>query len=261
MAKSRITKELATDECGLDKALNRLYLIAKSLQDEKFAQWAKSELNGYKDDSKNLPDYRIVKARLVGDYSVIGAGKIWSYRGHDLPTEYFTQEQLQQFRIVKLGSSIVALMSCLNGKEVMCSPIEPSLYRIFEAGTNISVSNARKEMSTVQIQNIVQTVKTRVLDALIFLENKFGCLDDLDIDVASYDEEDIISIQDKCVKIVYDGCTFNDFAKAKMKNSNVGQNNKLDQQTKVEVNPTVNVNTNKQSFISRILAKIFRSKQ
>lgn len=260
MAKSRIIKDLAADECGLDKSLNRLYLIASSLKDTKLVEWTKNELNGYGDNENNLPAYRILKARLVGEYTMIGGGKIWTYSGHDLPTVYFTPEQSQQFRTVKLGSSIVALINCLQNKESICSPIEPTLYPLFEAGTTISISGARKEMSTVQIQNIVQTVKTRVLDSLIFLENKFGCLDNLDIDVDKYEEEDINSIHEKCAQIVYNGCSFNDFTKAKMKNSNVGSGNTLNRQTNVEVNPTVSVNSTKKSLWSRILDKLFKRK-
>lgn len=257
MAKSKIIKDLATGICGLDVALNRLYLISTSIQDNKVSEWIKRELNGYGEEDE-LPHYRQVKARLAGDYQTVGWGKIWTSTHVELPTICFKDEELDNVRTYNVTMSIVTIIEGLKKPEyALISPLPVSWYPLFEAGTTVHVTNAYREITQAQIDKIVQTVKTRVLDSLIFLENKFGCLDDLDIDVDKYEESDISSIQEKCAQIVYNGCTFNDFTKAKMKNSNVGNDNTLTQQTKVEISPTVNINNNKKSLISRIFSKLF----
>lgn len=257
MAKSKIIKELAIGNCGLDVALNRLYLISTSMQDNKVSEWIKRELNGYGEEDE-LPNYRQVKARLAGDYQTVGWGKIWTRTHAELPTVYFNEEELDKTRSYNITMSIITIMEGLKKTDcILTAPLPVSWYPLFEAGTNVHITNAYREITPEQIDKIVQTVKTRVIDSLIFLENKFGCLDELDIDVDQYEEADISSIQEKCAQIVYNGCTFNDFTRAKMKNSNIGNNNTLTQQTKVEISPTVNINNSKKSLISRIFSKFF----
>lgn len=256
MAKSKIIKELATDDCGLDKALNRLYLIATSIKDEKLAKWIKNELNGYALDSE-LPKYRILKGRIAGKYRFVGYGQSVTVRNTNLPTHSLTDEEYNDLSTMEISLSIVSLIKSINNNEGLIKSIPTIYYSKLQKGTNINVIEAYCEISILQIESIIQTVKTRVIDSLVFLENKFGCLDELDIDVDQYEEADISSIQEKCAQIAYNGCTFNDFTKAKMKNSNVGNNNTLTQQTKVEISPTVNINNSKKSLISRIFSKLF----
>lgn len=257
MAKSKIIKELATDACGIDRALNRLYLIAHSLQDNRLADWVKAELTGYNSDAE-LPAYRKIQARLAGDYQTAGWGQIWISTNAELPTVYFDEEKLKVAQYCNITMSIVTLIEGLKNPEyALVSPLPVSWYPLFEAGTSVRVTNAYREITGVQLDKIVQTVKTRVLDSLIFLENKFGCLDDLDVDIDQFEEEDISSIREKCAQIVYNGCTFNDFTKAKLKNTNVGNDNTLDQQTSAEIQPTITVNQNKESFLARIFYRLF----
>lgn len=154
--------------------------------------------------------------------------------------------------------SIVTIIEGLKKPEyTLVAPFPVGWYSLFEAGTNVHVISAYREITRTQLDKIVQTVKTRVLDSLIFLENKFGCLDDLDVSVDQFEEEDISSIREKCAQIVYNGCTFNDFTKAKLKNTNVGNDNTLDQQTSAEIKPTITVNQKKESFLARIFTRFF----
>lgn len=253
MAKSRIIKELATDECSIDKALNRLYLIANSLQDIKLAQWVRHELNGYNLASDEIPEYRKIEAIIMGDYQLVSVGKIWTYKHKRLPTIGFTAEDEKSFCAVSVTPSIVSIIEGLTANKYMQMPLPVQSYHMFEKGTNITVLNAYKEIPEVQLEAIVQAVKTRVIDALIFLENEFGCLDDLDVDVSTYEEEEIRSIHNKCEQIVFNGCMFADFTKARVKNSNVGQGNSSERTVETEINSNVTVNPAKKSFWSRIM--------
>lgn len=59
MAKSKVIKELASNEISLEVALNRLLIIASDIENDELAQWVENELNGYSDDAE-LPAYRVI---------------------------------------------------------------------------------------------------------------------------------------------------------------------------------------------------------
>jgi hypothetical protein len=57
MAKSNIIKQLANDEISIEVALNRLLIIASDIGNERLAEWAENELNGYTKE-EIIPKYR-----------------------------------------------------------------------------------------------------------------------------------------------------------------------------------------------------------
>ena len=59
MAKSKVIKELASNEISLEVALNRLLIIASDIENDELAQWVENELNGYSDGAE-LPAYRVI---------------------------------------------------------------------------------------------------------------------------------------------------------------------------------------------------------
>ena len=57
MPKSQIIKDIVEDKVPLEQSLNRVFVLAKDIQNEPLAEWASKELNGYQ-TSDTLPDYR-----------------------------------------------------------------------------------------------------------------------------------------------------------------------------------------------------------
>ena len=89
MAKSKVIKELASNEISLEVALNRLLIIASDIENDELAQWVENELNGYSDDAE-LPAYRVIdNTRFVysginGRFSVENAPlPFWEILGLD----------------------------------------------------------------------------------------------------------------------------------------------------------------------------------
>ena len=67
MAKSKILKELASENVNLESVLSRLLIIASDLNNDKLAEWAKKELYGYSVDD-DAPEYRKTGAgRIIVD--------------------------------------------------------------------------------------------------------------------------------------------------------------------------------------------------
>ena len=64
MAKSKILKELASNQTSLDVVLSRLIIIASDIEDIKLQEWALNELNGYS-KNENVPEYRQLQGELI----------------------------------------------------------------------------------------------------------------------------------------------------------------------------------------------------
>lgn len=180
MPKSKIIKELVNDEISLETALCRVIVLAKDLKDPKLEQWAKSEISGY-DNPEEIPEYRRVKPLFMGSYVMNGA----KYDNSPLPIEFvkkMTPEEQEEFLNYKMGESILIIeMGKNESKEQLGISFEPTSIQLFSYGTNIVILSARMEINRKSLIEIFSKVKQRILDILYELEEKFGCLDDMDI--------------------------------------------------------------------------------
>ena len=57
--------------------------------------------------------------------------------------------------------------------------------------------------STPKVSEIISSVENKVLDAMLILENQFGCLDDLDIDLSGTAELKVNEIEKQLLVIIY----------------------------------------------------------
>ena len=73
----------------------------------------------------------------------------------------------------------------------------------------MNITSAQVVISINAIQNIFSVIENKLLDALLVLEKEFGCLDELDLDVASKDESEIQKIVDKIIVIIYNDRSIN----------------------------------------------------
>lgn len=184
MPKSKIIKELVNDEISLEKALHRVIVLAKDLKDTRLEEWAKSEIKGY-DNPKQIPEYRRVKLRFVGVYlagiSSIGYTKHSNAQLHTKYLEQFSEKERQEITTYKMSESVRFLTHSLDKDKKLGIPVPPDLMSILAKGTNTGILSANREINESEILRILAEVKTRALDVLCELEDKFGCLDDMDI--------------------------------------------------------------------------------
>lgn len=179
MPKSKIIKELINDEISLEKALYRVITLAKDLKDTKLEQWAKNEVNGY-GNSEEIPEYRRANCLYFGSY-IVGDMK---YSNAPLPTEFLKKlspEEQKNIMSFNLGKSITMLEQSIKTGEKIGIPIAPEILQVFSIGTNAEILLGQGEIDQGEILQILNKVKTKILDILYELEEKFGCLDDIDI--------------------------------------------------------------------------------
>lgn len=241
MAKSKIIKDLTAGNCSLAIALKRLYVILSDLNDEDLILWVKKELNGY-DGEDELPCYRNVKCSPMGSYQIVGYGKLMTYNNQPLPMIGFDEEMKKNFQRAKLTMSVSSISEALNeyrnGKSIG-NPISMELWPYFESGTNITITGANRVIDESEVRKVLDNIESKVLDVLLFLERKFGNLDELDILENEYETSDLQSVIKSCKEIIFENCTFQTLNDTKIKAKNMASTG-----AKIDSKKTTNKNSN-----------------
>ena len=182
MTKSKIIKQLANGEVSIEVALNRIIIIAFDVGNEKLAQWAESELQGYQ--YEDVPPYRKIKS---GHF--IYSGINGSFQVTNIVFPYI--DIIKKYDSDAFDVSICDGISTIEGyikKQKM--PVRDFTYlngKVMKE-TGISCTNISQRIPLNSIEKIVNKIKTILLKILLQLEKVYGCLDELDIDISNFDE-------------------------------------------------------------------------
>lgn len=218
MAKSRIIKELAKNEIELVSVLKQLKLILVDLNKPELVKWVNSELQGYNEISE-VPDYRCYTGNLRGTFLNyrVKCNNTPIVLRNDIPDEI--KEYVEKVRFREGVNSLKQLQSS-KGKITFSLPgnILPYIQKYAAVSMTYLVS-AYIEISDIAITNILSNVENKVMDILIVLENEFGPLDDLDIDVQSIEKAKVDKMKNIIINIIYD------------KHIEIGDNNKIKDST------------------------------
>lgn len=222
MAKSKIIQDL-TNGGKLDSVLKRLYVILTDLGDKEIATWVNKELSGY-NDLEEVPEYRIAYVNLMGNYQLVSYGHIQRFSNATLPTMAFDKKTLEELRQLKLLYPVATLISMINESDEnkkLTIPFPVETYRAFEYGTNLEVTNAYKYLDKSELIKVVNKIESKVLDMALYLEKKFGNLDNFDIEDYDISSEDLKNIKENCKQIVYNNCNIQNFDNSKIKSKNM----------------------------------------
>ena len=179
MPKSKIIKDLVNEDVDLEIALNRLFVLAKDVDDNKLADWADKELRGYsKDDT--LPEYR--KTVLYNmEYSGINGS--FSVKNSKLDFSFLEAEDVEKVSNIHVKNGIKAI------KEFAKSPTGAIIDYSYLAGGIFDKTGGQVQCTSINqvipstfFINVLSEVKSMVIKALIELEKEYGNLDELAID-------------------------------------------------------------------------------
>lgn len=198
MAKSKVIKELASNEISLEVALNRLLVIASDIENDELAQWVENELNGYSDGAE-LPAYRVIdNTRFV--YSGING----QFKVENAPLPLLEILEVDKgeypFNILDGVNSLNALIS---GKYEYGRDLT-AMAGIVREKTGIFCTSIRQLVPKNVIENIVSAIKSRLLKVLIKLDKEYGCLDELDIDITEKDPEEVRKINAIIINYIFE---------------------------------------------------------
>ncbi|MDN5479134.1 MAG: hypothetical protein L0G39_19585 [Chryseobacterium sp.] len=200
MAKSKILKELASNQTSLDVVLSRLIIIASDIEDIKLQEWALNELNGYS-KNENVPEYRQLQGELI--YSGINGPLMVNKLHLDIGflDKDFQEIVLQPF-VVSNGISL--LLSGLENGEIFSKDMTFLSSQVYKNSATITgaiqATNIALVFNKAQIQNIISNVRTKLLQIFLELDKNYGNLDELDV---SQQIDDIDSVKQTIHQIIY----------------------------------------------------------
>jgi len=165
---------LSEEKSSLPGALLKTKVLLHQIGQKELVEWVNKELNGYGDDDE-LPDYRIIHAKVVGTVVNIA----YRYNNFDLPTMHLEEKWRKRFTRPRLGQSLGALqrLQDSDGQSLTFAiPVEfASMFtKALERGNHVESAVSVANIS--QIDNIFTQVRSRLLDFVLQLKGEVGDL-------------------------------------------------------------------------------------
>jgi hypothetical protein len=190
---------------SLTDVLLRAKVLSHHLSGRKFRQWVDSELNGY-DGNVEVPQYRVVSARLLGSYSGhFGA----THSNVPLSTSHLPSDMREVFEQEMFCESVSYIEDLVNGDgHLVGKSLDGSVVNYMRTnGTRISnmiLNHVFKSISQHSLIQLLTNVRSRLLDFLLELRDKYPELDKDDSAVAAVTGSDVdIAVDRK----MYQNCT------------------------------------------------------
>lgn len=195
MAKSKLIKPIAIGEVDTVTALKQLKLLLVDFPDKTLVGWVDKELSGYSTDD-TLPKYRLFPGTLKAN--VLNYSTYVSNIG--IPLDSKTPEALRKrCTQIELRDSIGALKALSSkGHDSLVLPVPPSVYPVIMKHSLITLTaiiDAHVMIGDSAIPQIISAVDNMIMDILLFLEQEFGSLDDLDIDITKKSIKEVNDIE------------------------------------------------------------------
>lgn len=158
-----LQKELLNKDCDILQALRKAHIIAFKLNLAEFDEWIQNELNGYKFEDDNFPEYR----KMSGELKVNNPLRGW------IPIMVFDKNSRNFFRDVPIFESISYLI------EVEKKSKDGYFYFSYPADITMNLCKGANlptymecalHISTVKIIELIDIVKNRLLEWTLDLE-------------------------------------------------------------------------------------------
>ena len=169
-----IINELMDVKIPLEGALLKTKYLATKIQSVELLTWVNGELNGFENES-DLPAYRITNGMFTGSYM---NGQRHYSKMH-IPIGHLPNDELDILtRIISLDS-ISAVEQLMGRKDLKYSvPAKKKLYieqSIRGLGNHyFQITNMHLEMPVPFLTNIISSVRSKLLDFMLKLEEEFG---------------------------------------------------------------------------------------
>lgn len=156
---------------SLSEILRKCKVLAARIDSSELEHWLVWESNGYPEVTE-LPDYRRVPMGLKGNF----ASFAWQMNNHSIPIEQLSEKYRENFRYRECRESISVIehMILSSGNETI---------RVDTGALSLDLSNkifdrtaclsAWGEISSIQLSEITNAVRNRILDFSLALWKKF----------------------------------------------------------------------------------------
>ena len=206
MERSSIIKEFVSKKVDLDTTLKRLKVILYSIDNEEVIEWVDQELNGY-EKFENLPSYRTFECEVYGDYFSGTAYNHIRATHHLIPLSGLDKEMRDSIKRINIFNDIETIQKSIDSDEKMGKPLPPEICSLISSTCNLAITRATVNIDSSQLMSIIKNVEKRTLDILLKLEKEFGNLDELDINVENYGDDELQGFNKSLITIIYDNST------------------------------------------------------
>lgn len=181
MPKSKVIADAVNGAVPLERTLRRLEVLAHDVGNEKLERWAECEIEGY--DVSEVPDYRIASS-LNFTYSGINGNCRVS--NASLSFTFFSEEILEDLKKVPFREGIATLTKLGNADSLVHVDRSYLAGEVSDKSKGvISCLSISQNFPPDYFKGVVGKATTRAIKALMMLEDQYGSLDDLGIEVDS----------------------------------------------------------------------------
>lgn len=201
MTKSQLIKDISTNKITLEEGLQRFLVISYSLENKELQNWILGELNGYSNIDV-APNYRIGISYKITYSGLNGSLEV---KNIPLPSGFIPTEIREVLKETSILDGIKSIEQAVKNDDSIGRDLTDMASAIYNK-VGVSCYKITQTFSHSSLQNIISTVKNKLILVLLDLEKKFGNLDDLDIDAGDVSEDDLSNFNQKINrKIFYDG--------------------------------------------------------
>ena len=209
MAKSKIIKDLANGSVDTITALKRAKVLVSDLENIDILRWLDYEISGYPDDAV-IPSYRKVHGILIGSYFKGSIASHMKWNNVSIPLGKMPDDIKELLLSVEFHEGIEALKKLAEKNQGAGTEISKTIpadcfatIAHFNNDPYMIITSARVIVSEHILSNIFSIIENKLLGILMILEKEFGCLDELDIDTSVKSEEEIETINNRILVLVY----------------------------------------------------------
>lgn len=159
----------SSKDVELSSLLRKCKILAARLNHTDFKAWIEKELNGY-DDTNSLPSYRILETMSKGHFSGWGGSGL---RNAPIPTYCLEEKHQKYVDNVYITEGISALEDLLSKSDgTLHNPWRPQLLALYSTKfyENMNCIEAWQVISSSSLANIVDTVRTKILNFVLEIE-------------------------------------------------------------------------------------------
>ncbi|MFV8226889.1 hypothetical protein [Christiangramia aquimixticola] len=179
---SDIINELVDSKKSITSPMLKTKVLATRINNSELLNWVNNELKGY-DSANQLPDYRIYKCHLSGNF--INAGM--KYTNNALPTTGLSEKLIKDLNHIYFFQSISGLETTLEKTETSSLEQNLSAELISIIEDNIrnmgnpfyQILSARKTIAITAINEIISIVRNKLLDFTLKVDEEFGNLTEI----------------------------------------------------------------------------------
>lgn len=198
MVKSQLIKDLVQDNISLENALFRLKVITNSMGNVDLQTWINNEINGYKNDDK-IPSYRQHPSYIIR-YSGMNAN---FQVKQNLLSEFIFDEHVRKIiesRNINLG---IANIERSIETEIGFNLIDLAPMVLKNSGGMIRCTSLNQIINPTSLVEILSSIKFKLIDILLQLENEFGNLDELDINTSIITKDNLDRLNSSINDYIY----------------------------------------------------------